>query len=174
MPWIVWLRKTSRVIDMQYGEGFFPRRFYYKRDARELSTKKTYRVSCTPQGTILALLAEPATLSYWVRFISARKSMARRIARIGTGIFAKLLDKEGDTVTKKVLVWVAPLPFGNGFLQAVCEILQLTNFEGIDKCPINCSVARGEAYPADSGRSIGSGFWRTTALWGAPRLMMSL
>ena len=31
-----------------------------------------------------------------------------------------------------------------------------------------------EAYPADSGRSIGSGFWRTTALWGAPRLMMSL
>jgi hypothetical protein len=30
-----------------------------------------------------------------------------------------------------------------------------------------------EAYPADSGRSIGSGFWRTTALWGAPRLMMS-
>jgi hypothetical protein len=31
-----------------------------------------------------------------------------------------------------------------------------------------------EAYPADSGRSIGSGFWRTAALWGAPRLMMSL
>jgi hypothetical protein len=30
-----------------------------------------------------------------------------------------------------------------------------------------------EAYPADSGRSIGSGSWRTTALWGAPRLMMS-
>ena len=30
-----------------------------------------------------------------------------------------------------------------------------------------------EAYPFDSGRSIGSGSWRTTALWGAPRLMMS-
>jgi hypothetical protein len=30
-----------------------------------------------------------------------------------------------------------------------------------------------EAYPADSGRSIGSGSWRTTALWGAPRPMMS-
>jgi hypothetical protein len=40
--------------------------------------------------------------------------------------------------------------------------------------PASKSYTEAEAYPADSGRSIGSGFWRTAALWGAPRLMMSL
>ena len=34
-------------------------------------------------------------------------------------------------------------------------------------------TAAPEAYPFDSGRSIGSGSWRKTALWGARRLMMS-
>jgi hypothetical protein len=33
MPWIVSLKKTSNLIDMQYGDGFFPRRSLYKRDA---------------------------------------------------------------------------------------------------------------------------------------------
>jgi hypothetical protein len=39
MPWIVSLKKTSRFVEMQYGEGFFPRRFYYKRDAEILADK---------------------------------------------------------------------------------------------------------------------------------------
>ena len=44
----------------------------------------------------------------------------------------------------------------------------LFRFEG-DK-----SAGNGyEAYPFDSGRSIGSGSWRKTALWGARWLMMS-
>jgi hypothetical protein len=39
MPWIVSLKKSSRVIDMQYGERFFPRRYYYKRDAEIMADK---------------------------------------------------------------------------------------------------------------------------------------
>ena len=39
-----------------------------------------------------------------------------RSAHIVPGIFWILLDKKGDAVTQKVLVWVVPLPFGNGFL----------------------------------------------------------
>jgi hypothetical protein len=37
MPFIVSLKKTSRFIDMQYDEGFFPRRFHYRKDAEHLA-----------------------------------------------------------------------------------------------------------------------------------------
>ena len=89
----------------------------------------------------------------WTSFVSGRN----------TDQACEAATRKGDARSHRLEV----IPSLDG-LRAISVLIVVLGHSGLEAL-----VPGGRLIPLSQGRSIGSGSWRTTALWGAPRPMMS-